>query len=166
MEWYPVLYNGLETNVEVTRCGNVRKVKVDWLLRNATKNFKIYKNSYGYFVIDIRIKKIGKKNLSIHQIVAITFLNHKTNGHKLVIDHIDSDKLNNHIDNLRIVTHRENTSKERTIKSGLPVGVTWHKATKKYRSRIRINGIETYLGLFNNIEDASNAYQKKLKSLN
>ena len=32
MEWKAVLFNGLETNVEVTKCGKVKKVKVDWMI--------------------------------------------------------------------------------------------------------------------------------------
>jgi hypothetical protein len=31
LEWYPVLYNGYETNVEITKCGLVRKIKHDWV---------------------------------------------------------------------------------------------------------------------------------------
>ena len=81
------------------------------------------------------------------------------------MDHIDSDKLNNNVNNLRLVTNRENVSKERTFKSGLPTGVYFHKRNKKYESQIRINGKKKYLGSFNTIEEASNAYQNKLKEI-
>lgn len=37
MEWKPVYYNGLETNVEVTSCGRVRRVKKDWLISKRKK---------------------------------------------------------------------------------------------------------------------------------
>ena len=34
LEWYPVYYNALETNVEVTKCGRVRRIKKEWLNYN------------------------------------------------------------------------------------------------------------------------------------
>jgi hypothetical protein len=101
----------------------------------------------------------------VHQLVAIVFLNHKPCGHKLVIDHIDSNSLNNNLNNLRLVTNRENTSKEKTIKKGLPACVYLHKPNNKYRVRIRINGKNTHLGYFKNILDAENAYFKKLNKI-
>jgi hypothetical protein len=175
MEWYPVFYNGLETNVEVTKCGKVKRVKKDWYgfskmctnLHYGEVDFsKLKPHPQGYKIISIQVKTLQKKKTtSIHQLVAAAFLNYKWNGHKLVVDHIDSNKLNNNIDNLRIITSRENTSKERSLKSGLPTGVCFCKQTKKYSSEIQINGKKNHLGRFNTPEEASQVYQDKLKSL-
>ena len=169
LEWHPVFYNGLETNVEVTRCGRVRRVKVDWMKRNTSigeVNFsKLKLHPQGYKIIGIQIKDLKPKTIQIQQLVAASFLGYNFNGHKLVVDHKDDNKLNNHIDNLQIITQRENNSKERTLKSGLPVGVCFRKDINKYRSQIYLNGKIKYLGCYNTSEEASNAYQNKLKEI-
>jgi hypothetical protein len=169
MEWTKVLFNGLETNVEVTRCGKIRKVKVDWMIyeiKLGEINFDNLKlDSSGYKRVGIKVKDCGTKSKRLHQLMAAAFLGYQFNGNKLVVDHIDSNKLNNHIDNLRVITQRENVSKEKTFKSGLPVGVWFDKSRNKYFSQIYINKKHFRLGRFNTIEEASNAYQTKLKSL-
>jgi hypothetical protein len=170
MEWKAVYYNGLETNVEVTRCGKVRKVNKNWLLKN-TKNFfigeidftKLKLHPNGYQRIGVNIKSFEKKVIQIQQLVAATFLNYKFgNFPNQVVDHIDSNTSNNNIDNLRVISHRENMSKERTKKSGLPTGVYFYKRNNNYCSQISINKKRIHLGYFNTIEEASNAYKNKL----
>jgi len=42
----------------------------------------------------------------------------------------------------------------------LPLGVDWHKARKKYRAKICINGKNKYLGLFKTPEAAKAVYNK------
>lgn len=169
MEWVKVYYNGLETNIEVTRFGKVRKVRTYWE-KNKTKigevDFSKLKLNKGlYQSISIKIKKLNNKNVQVQQLIAAAFLGYEWNGHKFVVDHIDSNKTNNHINNLRIITNRENCSKEKTIKSGLPVGVSFHKKDKKYESRIQINKKNLYLGSFKTYQEASKAYKNKLKEL-
>jgi hypothetical protein len=172
MEWKPVYYKGLETNIEVTSCGRVRRVKKDWLI-SKRKNFqfgevdfsKLKKHIQGYQSLGVQIKGLKPKPIQVQKLVAIAFLNHIPDGHNIVVDHIDSNKENNHIDNLRLISARENVSKERTKKSGLPVGVFFIKTSKKYITQITINNKQIYLGTFNTIEEASNAYQNKLLTL-
>jgi hypothetical protein len=173
MEWKAVLFYGLETNVEVTRCGKVRKVRKYWYgfskyCSSATYgeiDFSKLKLHEGYRQVGIQIYSLKPRNCNVHQLIAAAFLGYKFQGWKLVVDHIDSNKLNNHIDNLRIVTQRENISKEKSLKSGLPTGVIYDKERKKYRSEIIINKKRFYLGRYNTIEEASNAYELKLKEL-
>jgi hypothetical protein len=170
-KWFPVLYKGFETNIEVTKCGKVKRVKVDWV--NKVSNlgeidFEKIKLSKGYKKIHIRVKKIDgfvSLGILVHQVIALTFLSHNIKGHKLVINHKDSNPLNNHINNLEIITQRENNSKERTNKSGLPVGIHLRKDIMRYQSKIYIDGESRHLGYFKTIEEASNKYQEKLKSL-
>lgn len=176
MEWYPVFYNGLETNVEVTRCAKVRKVKKDWYgfskrCTNATYGevdfSKLKLNKHGYMRLKIQIKGKEREMVFLHQLVASAFLGYKFgNFPNEVVDHIDNNPLNNNSYNLQIISQRANCSRLKTEKSGLPVGVRWHKASKKYQTRIYINKKQISLGYYDNIEDASNAYQIKLKSLN
>lgn len=174
LKWYPFVYEGNETNVEITEFGNIRRVEKSWHGKGKgcksifygevnTENKKLLPS--GYFSIRIAIKGFGSKYFLVHQIMAIHFLNYKICTRKLVIDHIDSNKTNNSIKNLRVVTNRENSSKEKTIKSLLPVGVCYDKRVKRFRAQITINGKVIYLGKFYRKEEASDAYQKALKNL-
>jgi len=92
--------------------------------------------------------------------------------HKLVPDHKNGDKLNNKDRNIKIVTHRENTSlcfrKDRnTLTSKFP-GVCLSKSKLKWQAGIKINGKQKHLSLFNSEIEAYKAYQielNKIKSL-
>ena len=46
----------------------------------------------------------------VHQLVAMAFLQHVPDGMNLVIDHINGDKQDNRVENLRIVTQKKNTN--------------------------------------------------------
>jgi len=75
------------------------------------------------------------------------------------IDHIDQNPSNNKIDNLRDVTSTKNQRNRKLCKnntSGVH-GVYWHKAGKKWCSKISINDKIIYLGLFVEFHEAVNA---------
>lgn len=76
------------------------------------------------------------------------------------LDHIDGDRLNNRIHNLREATSVENNrnTTSRCNASSKFLGVSWQKKCKKWKSTIRINGIITHLGLFLDETDAAMAY--------
>lgn len=169
LKWYPFYYNGNETNFLATKCGRLKKIRVEWLklkLDNlgeidfSTK--KLHPNGYQY--TKVQIKGLGEKTLQVQQIIASVFLNYKF-GDKLVVDHINSIKKDNRLDNLQVITHRENCSREKCIKKGLPAGVSFFKRTKRYKSYITINYKQIHLGYFINPIDAHVAYLNKLKTL-
>jgi hypothetical protein len=77
------------------------------------------------------------------------------------IDHIDGDTLNNKPENLRLVTHKQNSrSYRKPTKNSTSKyrGVCWHKGRNKYMARIRNNGKLIYLGLFTCEKGAALAY--------
>lgn len=168
MVWTKVLFNGLETNIEVTKCGRVRRVSVDWTKNNWCVKLgevllsEIKPNKQGYFHISVNIKGLKRRDIQIHQLIASAFLEYKFNGHFMVVDHVDSNVSNNDVSNLRVITNRENISKERTLKSGLPTGVYLIKKNNKYRSMITVNKKLKHLGCFNTIDEASDRYKKEL----
>ncbi len=77
------------------------------------------------------------------------------------IDHIDGNKLNNAIKNLRDVTYAQNSQNQRKShydsKFGL-LGVDYNKTKNRFRARIQTEGKRITLGGFSNAEDAYNAY--------
>lgn len=122
--------------------------------------------SRGYLIVNLS-NKIDTKDKYIHVLVAESFLNHVPDGYKKVIDHIDSNKLNNNVSNLQIVTHRKNLSLGYKNKktSSKYTGVCWDKGRKKWLSNIYINKKHKYLGRFDNEYDAHLAYQNALKKI-
>lgn len=83
------------------------------------------------------------------------------------IDHINRDRLDNRIANLREATdaeNRQNMGLSVTNKSGV-TGVTWDKQRKKWFAKITHNYKQIPLGRFDNIKDAENAYVEAKKRL-
>ena len=68
------------------------------------------------------------------------------------IDHIDRDRLNNNIENLRVVTNQQNHFNTNAK------GFSFHKAIGKYEARIMVDGKRKHLGLFETEYEARNAY--------
>lgn len=87
----------------------------------------------------------------------------------IVLDHIDMVKDNNRIDNLREVTHAENSQHRvnalQSNKSCGLLGVSMCKRIKKYRARIMTNGSRILLGYFDCPKEAHNAYLMAKRSL-
>lgn len=128
---------------------------------------KILKNNIGttgYYFVILRDRKGNKKTIKVHQLVAIAFLGHIPNGHKLVVDHIDNDKLNNNLSNLQIITNRQNSTKENKGSSKY-AGVSFVKSTRKWYACICVNGKNKNLGNYINEYDAHIAYQLALSKL-
>ena len=93
----------------------------------------------------------------MHILVANAFIANPDG--KACVDHIDNIKSNNNINNLRWATNSENQHNKSMSKnntSGVK-GVVWHKGKAKWQSQIMIDGMQIYLGLFTNIEDAKQA---------
>lgn len=138
-----------------------RKIK-DYEVSNKgriRKNGKLIKPKLndGYLYIPF----IGR----IHILVAESFLNHIKSGHKIVVDHIDENKLNNNVNNLQLLSHRDNTNKsiDKTKTTSKYIGVTY--TNNKWRSRIGIKGKRIHLGYFLDEYEAHLAYQEALTRL-
>ncbi len=76
-----------------------------------------------------------------------------------VIDHIDRNRSNNAIENLRAVTFSQNSANRAAKsknKSGF-TGVYWNELGKKWQASIVANGRTHYVGLFATAQEAAKA---------
>ncbi len=73
------------------------------------------------------------------------------------IDHVNGNSMDNSIVNLREVVRQENCQNVKLMpdsRSGY-CGVNWHAETGKWRARLKMNGREKYLGLFDDPVEAA-----------
>ena len=82
-----------------------------------------------------------------------------------MVNHKNLNKLDNSIENLEIITNRENSNLKHIKSSSRFTGVSWSNHTNKWESSIYIDGKSVKLGYFINELDAHNAYQKKLNEI-
>ena len=104
--------------------------------------------------------KIGQKLYSAHRIMWI--YHNGTIDENKQIDHINGIKIDNRIENLRLVTIQQNCFNRSKLNSK---GYTWNKISQKWQASIFVNGKNKYLGLFSNKNDARNAYLENAKNL-
>ena len=78
------------------------------------------------------------------------------------LDHINHDRTDNRMTNLRIATQRENLRNQSMYSNNTTAfnGVHLHKPSNKYQVRITVNNKQKHLGLYDNIEDAAKAAQE------
>ena len=103
-------------------------------------------NNKGYTIITI-----NKKHFVAHRLAWLYVYNYIPSKD---IDHINGNRADNRINNLREATRSENSFNSKISKnnkSGLK-GISWHKTAKKWEVCLRFNGVKKYLGIFDNIE--------------
>ena len=72
------------------------------------------------------------------------------------IDHINGDRSDNRISNLRAATRTENNRNRRIPNNNTSgaMGVIWSKQDQKWRAQIKVDGRKRHLGYFDNFADA------------
>ena len=100
--------------------------------------------------------RINKKPYRFHRVV---YYAHNqdwdidNNSGNNLIDHIDENKKNNHISNLRVGNHSLNKQNISKVK-----GYTWSKKDKRFQVSICVNGNNMYKGQYKTKEEAREAY--------
>lgn len=71
------------------------------------------------------------------------------------IDHINHDRSDNRIHNLRLATRSQNCMNRRPKES---LGTTYCKVREKWVAQIKVSGVRKWLGYFDTAEEAKQAY--------
>jgi hypothetical protein len=146
---------------EISTMGNVRRIddKKIMSVRDHTR--------YKY----IHLRKNGERKCSyIHRLVALAFIANQDET-KIEIDHINRDRFDNRVENLRWCSKSENNRNKKSradkIHSNFR-GVSWIKKGKweRWTASIRIKGESVHLGYFKKEEDARDAWIKYVEEHN
>lgn len=143
-------------NYQVSNLGNVRDIR--------TGQFKTTRNNgRGYLEVCLTKDKRSKSQL-LHRLVAEAFIPNP--GGRRCVDHMDHDKTNNVIWNLRWATGTENQGnrvKQDSPTSSTFKGVSWNKAGGKWAANIKIDGKTKHIGCFTDELEAARAYDEAAK---
>jgi hypothetical protein len=132
-----------ETNLEVCEDGRVRRDGVEWVPGV---------DGCGY-----RAVSCSGKMVKLHRLIAAAFIPNPFG--KPCVDHIDRNKLNNAVSNLRWATRAENNRNKGACHkvSNLPCGVV--KNGKRFAAQICYEGKNYHLGIYDTPEEASLHYE-------
>ena len=133
-------------NYSVSNLGNIRNDKTKQPKKPTV-------DTHGYVVIILYKNNKGSKKY-IHRLIGESFIDNVDN--KPVIDHIDRNKENNTVENLRWATVSENIVNKGISKKNTStcVGVSYVKRLKKWSATIGYNKSSIFLGNFESFNEA------------
>lgn len=124
-----------------------------------------YKSTNGYVMFSLTIKGVRSRGLLGHRVAYL--MHHGYIDSSKQIDHINGDRLDNRIENLRLVTCQENLFNLKNKKKGKSesIGVCYKKDKNKYEANICFNYKQIYIGYYNTEKEAREAYLQKKEEL-
>lgn len=138
---------------EVSSLGNVRRTGTGRILRPMI--------SRGGIDVKVQLCRPGtRRTVAISRTVAAAFL--VGFGEAEQVDHIDGDRSNNRVENLRLVTRAQN-AKNRKLNANNVLGlkgVSFHKRRQRYIARIQADGRRIEIGSFLTAAEAAGAYDQ------
>jgi hypothetical protein len=140
-------------NYSISNLGNVKNNKTGLVLKQ-------HLNTKGYKKVNL-----NNKTKEVHRLVGLAFIPNPEN--KRCVDHIDTNKTNNNMSNLRWATMDENGHNTPITKrntSGIK-GISWKTRDKKWRVEIMYKRKYYYLGEFTDKEEAIKVRQLKANEL-
>lgn len=152
-------YEGL---YQVSNLGNVKSLNYNRTKKEKTLKISINRN--GYCMVGL-YKNRNIEQRTVHSLVGQCFLNYKPKRDGFVINHKNFIRHDNTLENLEVVTHRENCNKKHLKSSSKYVGVYYSKKRKKFISQIFFNNKLILLGSFKEELEASEYYNNALISI-
>jgi hypothetical protein len=128
--------------------------------RRAGKRADLLNKALGYRRVRFAYAPYKDASYWAHRVV---WLLHHGDWPEHDIDHINRDRSDNRIENLRQATKQENCT-NKAAKSGFK-GVRFHEQTGKWQARIASNYREQHIGLFSSDVEAAKAYDEKAREL-
>lgn len=137
-------------NVLLSNSDMVATVDADF--KDLVGQYRWFINQDGYVM--------SSKKISLHRLVMGV-----PKGSVLEVDHINCDKLDNRICNLRVCTHSQNVRNVKAYKNNRSgyKGVHFHYG--KFVAGIRLNKKRIHLGRFTSVTEAALAYDRAAKEL-
>ena len=138
------------------------KLREDFTYNAATGDFTRYDGRWGHISVKgyIHIKYEGEI-YNVHRLIWKWWYGYDPEQ----VDHINGDKIDNRIDNLRNVdnkTNCRNRTKQNNNTSGF-TGVIWFEQTGKWRSQIKIDQRQIYIGSYDTPQEAKEARDEFIK---
>lgn len=139
----PFWFRGMKRS-ELTIC-------LAWNVKYAGKEAMTYTTSYGYLS-----GAVFEHGLQSHRVIWAIFYGRWP---KDQIDHINGNRTDNRIENLREVSSLRNNQnmKRSSLNTSGFTGVSWCRATSKWRASIRVNKKSVSLGYYEKKKDAIKA---------
>ena len=141
-------------NYQVSNIGRVRNA-------DTGRIFTPIDNGHGYFRVSLYRDRVKKLTL-VHRLLAQEIVENLDNKQR--VDHIDGNKSNNCVTNLRWVSASENNMNQRKTSkhtSSKYKGVWWNCRKNKWASSIRKDHTRYHLGYFDNEKHAARVYNIK-----
>lgn len=117
----------------------------------------------GYLRVNLT-KNNNRKKVFLHRLIAEQFIPNPNNYP--FVDHINGNKLDNRIENLRWCTQADNcrfeNHKQRKNNTSGHRGISLDKRSNKYQTEVNINGKQIYIGKFGTLEMAIQERNKHL----
>ncbi len=161
---------GFEGRYEVSDFGRVRSLDRIVIKRNGRQQPVVGRvlsgcvDGAGYLHVGLSESTGKQRNVNVHRAVAEAFIERKEACK--YVDHIDGDKLNNKVSNLRWVTSGQNANFRHVSRSRTGVvGVFYSpksNASKPYKVEIKMNAKSKFIGYYSTVELATKARKEAL----
>lgn len=150
-EWRDI--KGYEGKYQISNLGRVRSIRI--------RAYTEKDNGYRYVTLN---KNGANHNFFIHRLVAEAFLGEIPSGY--VVNHIDYDRANNCLDNLEIITQKENVwhSIHRMRKPRKEKNPDRYIRYRKGSYEVTVN--REYLGRYKTIEEARKVRDEYIEKIN